>query len=77
VDFPGCGFPAKRPGCGYGLGRDNELIKYYPAVVISAEAVVIAGLSPGSDGTLRMRDHARVVPASQATVRPAGRCSDW
>src|SRR5215472_9566429 len=41
LDFPGYGFSDKPPGWGYSLRRDEELIEFYLAEVIGAEAAVI------------------------------------
>jgi pimeloyl-ACP methyl ester carboxylesterase len=45
LDFSGYGFSAKPRGWGYSLGRDEELIEYYLAEVIGADAAVIAAMT--------------------------------
>jgi pimeloyl-ACP methyl ester carboxylesterase len=52
LDFPGYGFSAKPRGWGYSLGRDEELIEYYLAEVIGADAAVIAAHDRGDSVAL-------------------------
>src|SRR5262249_19529893 len=47
LDFPGYGFSGKPPGWGYSLSRDAELIEFYLAEVIGAEAAVIVAHDRG------------------------------
>ncbi len=52
LDFPGYGFSAKPRAWGYSLGRDEELIEYYLAAVIGADAAVIAAHDRGDSVAL-------------------------
>jgi pimeloyl-ACP methyl ester carboxylesterase len=52
LDFPGYGFSDKPPGWGYSLRRDEELIEFYLAEVIGAEASVIVAHDRGDSVAL-------------------------
>jgi pimeloyl-ACP methyl ester carboxylesterase len=52
LDFPGYGFSDKPPGWGYSLGRDEELIEFYLAEVIGAEAGVVVAHDRGDSVAL-------------------------
>ncbi len=52
LDFPGYGFSAKPQGWGYSLARDQELIEFYLAEVIGADAGVIVGHDRGDSVAL-------------------------
>ena len=52
LDFPGYGFSHKPQGWGYSLRRDEELIEFYLAEVIGAEAVVIVAHDRGDSVAL-------------------------
>jgi pimeloyl-ACP methyl ester carboxylesterase len=52
LDFPGYGFSDKPPGWGYSLARDEELIEYYLAEVIGAEAGVVVAHDRGDSVAL-------------------------
>jgi pimeloyl-ACP methyl ester carboxylesterase len=52
LDFPGYGFSDKPPGWGYSLTRDEELIEYYIAEVIGAEACVVVAHDRGDSVAL-------------------------
>jgi pimeloyl-ACP methyl ester carboxylesterase len=52
LDFPGYGFSGKPQGWGYSLRRDAELIEFYLAEVIGAEAAVIVAHDRGDSVTL-------------------------
>jgi pimeloyl-ACP methyl ester carboxylesterase len=52
LDFPGYGFSDKPPGWGYSLRRDEELIEFYLAEVIGADAAVIAAHDRGDSVAL-------------------------
>jgi pimeloyl-ACP methyl ester carboxylesterase len=47
LDFPGYGFSDKPQGWGYGLARDEELIEFYLAEIIGAEAAVVVAHDRG------------------------------
>jgi pimeloyl-ACP methyl ester carboxylesterase len=66
LDFPGYGFSGKPPGWGYSLSRDAELIEFYLAEVIGAEAAVIVAHDRGDSVAL-------VYAARCADGRPATR----
>jgi pimeloyl-ACP methyl ester carboxylesterase len=52
LDFPGYGFSGKPPGWGYSLERDAELLEFYLAEVIGAEAGVIVAHDRGDSVAL-------------------------
>src|ERR1700745_334140 len=52
LDFPGYGFSDKPLGWGYSLRRDEELIEFYLAEVIGAEASVIVAHDRGDSVAL-------------------------
>jgi pimeloyl-ACP methyl ester carboxylesterase len=52
LDFPGYGFSGKPQGWGYSLARDAELIEFYLAEVIRAEAGVIVAHDRGDSVAL-------------------------
>jgi pimeloyl-ACP methyl ester carboxylesterase len=52
LDFPGYGFSDKPPGWGYSLTRDEELIEYYIAEVIGADAGVVVAHDRGDSVAL-------------------------
>jgi pimeloyl-ACP methyl ester carboxylesterase len=52
LDFPGYGFSGKPPGWGYSLARDAELLEFYLAEVIGAEAGVIVAHDRGDSVAL-------------------------
>jgi len=52
LDFPGYGFSGKPPGWGYSLRRDEELIEFYLAEVLGAEAAVIVAHDRGDSVAL-------------------------
>jgi len=52
LDFPGYGFSGKPQGWGYSLRRDAELIEFYLAQVIGAEAAVIVAHDRGDSVAL-------------------------
>ena len=52
LDFPGYGFSGKPPGWGYSLARDEELIEFYLAEVLGAEASVIVAHDRGDSVAL-------------------------
>jgi len=52
LDFPGYGFSDKPPGWGYSLARDEELIEYYVAEVIGADAGVVVAHDRGDSVAL-------------------------
>jgi len=52
LDFPGYGFSDKPPGWGYSVTRDEELIEYYMAEVIGAEAGVVVAHDRGDSVAL-------------------------
>jgi pimeloyl-ACP methyl ester carboxylesterase len=52
LDFPGYGFSGKPQGWGYSLSRDEELIEFYLAEVIGAEAAVIGAHDRGDSVAL-------------------------
>ena len=52
LDFPGYGFSDKPQGWGYSLRRDEELIEFYLAEVIGAEASVIVAHDRGDSVAL-------------------------
>ena len=65
LDFPGYGFSDKPPGWGYSLARDEELIEYYVAEVVGADAgVVVAHRAACNSATLSPRSCATTTPAS-------------
>ena len=52
LDFPGYGFSDKPQGWGYSLTRDEELIEFYLAEVVGAEAGVVVGHDRGDSVAL-------------------------
>jgi len=52
LDFPGYGFSDKPLGWGYSLSRDEELIEFYLAEVIGAEAGVVVAHDRGDSVAL-------------------------
>ena len=52
LDFPGYGFSGKPQGWGYSLRRDEELIEFYLAEVIGADAAVIVAHDRGDSVAL-------------------------
>ena len=52
LDFPGYGFSDKPQGWGYSLARDEELIEFYLAEVIGADAGVIVAHDRGDSVAL-------------------------
>ncbi len=52
LDFPGYGYSDKPQGWGYSLARDEELIEFYLAEVIGADAGVIAAHDRGDSVAL-------------------------
>lgn len=52
LDFPGYGFSDKPRGWGYSLARDEELIEFYLAKVIGAEAAVVVAHDRGDSVAL-------------------------
>ena len=52
LDFPGYGFSDKPQGWGYSLRRDEELMEFYLAEVIGAEAAVIVAHDRGDSVAL-------------------------
>jgi pimeloyl-ACP methyl ester carboxylesterase len=52
LDFPGYGFSAKPRGWGYSLSRDAELIEFYLAEVVGAEAGVVVAHDRGDSVAL-------------------------
>ena len=52
LDFPGYGFSGKPQGWGYSLARDEELIEFYLAEVIGADAAVIVAHDRGDSVAL-------------------------
>ena len=52
LDFPGYGFSGKPQGWGYSLRRDAELIEFYLAEVLGAEAAVIVAHDRGDSVAL-------------------------
>ena len=52
LDFPGYGFSDKPQGWGYSVTRDEELIEYYIADVIGAEAGVVVAHDRGDSVAL-------------------------
>jgi pimeloyl-ACP methyl ester carboxylesterase len=52
LDFPGYGFSDKPQGWGYSLTRDEELIEYYLAEVIGADAGVVVAHDRGDSVAL-------------------------
>jgi pimeloyl-ACP methyl ester carboxylesterase len=52
LDFPGYGFSGKPQGWGYSLARDEELIEFYLAQVLGAEAGVIVAHDRGDSVAL-------------------------
>jgi pimeloyl-ACP methyl ester carboxylesterase len=52
LDFPGYGFSDKPQGWGYSLARDAELLEFYLAEVISADASVIVAHDRGDSVAL-------------------------
>jgi pimeloyl-ACP methyl ester carboxylesterase len=52
LDFPGYGFSDKQQGWGYSLARDEELIEFYLAEVIGADAAVIVAHDRGDSVAL-------------------------
>ncbi len=52
LDFPGYGFSDKPQGWGYSLARDQELIEFYLAEVIGADASVIVAHDRGDSVAL-------------------------
>jgi pimeloyl-ACP methyl ester carboxylesterase len=52
LDFPGYGFSDKPQGWGYSLTRDEELIEYYLAEVIGADAGVVIAHDRGDSVAL-------------------------
>jgi pimeloyl-ACP methyl ester carboxylesterase len=52
LDFPGYGFSGKPPGWGYSLARDQELVEFYLAEVLGAEAAVIVAHDRGDSVAL-------------------------
>ena len=52
LDFPGYGFSGKPQGWGYSLRRDAELIEFYLAEVIGAEAAIIVAHDRGDSVAL-------------------------
>ncbi len=52
LDFPGYGFSDKPPGWGYSLARDEELIEFYLAEVIGADAGVVVAHDRGDSVAL-------------------------
>jgi pimeloyl-ACP methyl ester carboxylesterase len=52
LDFPGYGFSDKPQGWGYGLSRDEELIEFYLAEVLGAEAGVVVAHDRGDSVAL-------------------------
>jgi pimeloyl-ACP methyl ester carboxylesterase len=52
LDFPGYGFSDKPHGWGYSLGRDEELVEFYLAEVIGAQAGVVVAHDRGDSVAL-------------------------
>ncbi len=52
LDFPGYGFSDKPPGWGYSLTKDEELIEFYLAEVIGADAAVVVAHDRGDSVAL-------------------------
>jgi pimeloyl-ACP methyl ester carboxylesterase len=52
LDFPGCGFSDKPQGWGYSLTRDEELIEFYLAEVLGADAAVMVAHDRGDSVAL-------------------------
>ena len=52
LDFPGYGFSDKPQGWGYSLARDEELIEFYLAEVLGADAAVIVAHDRGDSVAL-------------------------
>ena len=52
LDFPGYGFSGKPQGWGYSLTRDEELIEFYLAEVLGADAAVIVAHDRGDSVAL-------------------------
>jgi pimeloyl-ACP methyl ester carboxylesterase len=67
LDFPGYGFSAKPPGWGYSLERDAELLEFYLARVLGAEAAVIVAHDRGDSVALLL---AAKCAAGQSAIRP-------
>jgi pimeloyl-ACP methyl ester carboxylesterase len=65
LDFPGYGFSDKPLGWGYSLTRDEELIEFYLAEVIGAEAAVLVAHDRGDSVALL---HAARCAAGQSAV---------
>jgi pimeloyl-ACP methyl ester carboxylesterase len=53
LDFPGYGFSDKPPRWGYSLVRDEELLEFYVAQVIGADAGVVVAHDRGDSVALR------------------------
>jgi pimeloyl-ACP methyl ester carboxylesterase len=66
VDFPGYGFSDKPQGWGYSLARDAELLDYYLAEVVGANAAVLVAHDRGDSVALL---HAARCAGGQAATR--------
>jgi pimeloyl-ACP methyl ester carboxylesterase len=66
LDFPGYGFSDKPQGWGYSLARDEELIEFYLAEVIRADAGVIVAHDRGDSVALL---HATRCAAGRSATR--------
>ena len=67
LDFPGYGFSDKPLGWGYSLTRDEELIEFYLAEVIGAEASMVVAHDRGDSVALV---HAARCADGRAATRP-------
>jgi pimeloyl-ACP methyl ester carboxylesterase len=67
LDFPGYGFSDKPLGWGYSLARDEELIEFYLAEVIGAEAGVVVAHDRGDSVALL---HAARCAEGRSAMRP-------
>jgi pimeloyl-ACP methyl ester carboxylesterase len=67
LDFPGAGFSAKPQGWGYSLARDEELIEFYLAEVIGANAGVMVAHDRGDSVALL---HAARCAQGRSVMRP-------
>jgi pimeloyl-ACP methyl ester carboxylesterase len=66
LDFPGYGFSGKPPGWGYSLARDAELLEFYLADVLGAEAAVVVAHDRGDSVALL---HAARCAAGRSAAR--------
>ncbi len=65
LDFPGYGFSDKPQGWGYSLARDAELLDYYLAEVLGADAAVLVAHDRGD--SVALLHAARAAQGSAAT----------